>query len=138
MENLQELLAKKRKELRLSLRDAGKLIGISHAYLSSLEKGIDSRNNLPIKPTPETLERISKAYGFSYEFLMKLAGYLTEDADKVDIQKLSSKLREQFNHNPQGFTLSGEPISAEAVEFILDTLEFGIDKSKKYIKRKSM
>ena len=59
--NLQEFLIDKRKELNLSLRTAASLIGISHTYLNTLEKGVDPRNDIPTKPTPETLELISNA-----------------------------------------------------------------------------
>jgi SOS-response transcriptional repressor LexA len=78
MGELQEILIQKRKELNLSLREAGNLIGISHSYLSTLEKGVDPRTGAPIKPTPETLKLISKAYGINYHILMKAAGYLDE------------------------------------------------------------
>lgn len=78
MGKLHEMLKSKRKELKLSLREAGNLIGISHSYLSTLEKGFDPRTGSPISPTPETLKLISKAYNIKYEELMKVAGYLKE------------------------------------------------------------
>lgn len=84
MGELQEILVQKRKELKLSLREAGNLIGISHSYLSTLEKGVDPRTNTPIKPSPETLKLISKAYNIDYHILMKAAGYL-EETDEPDI-----------------------------------------------------
>lgn len=139
MDNLQDFLTNKRKEMRLSLRSAGELIGISHSYLSTLEKGQDLRNNTPVKPTPETLQLISKAYGVSYKFLMRLSGYLTRSEpyitelsvkDGIDIAKIAAKLREQFNEDSEGFLLSGEALSKEAIECILDTLEFGIHQAK--------
>lgn len=42
MGKLQEILIRKRKDLNLSLREAGNLIGISHSYLSTLEISIVS------------------------------------------------------------------------------------------------
>ncbi|AWZ48339.1 hypothetical protein C3495_05680 [Clostridiaceae bacterium 14S0207] len=81
MQDIQNILIKKRKDLGLSLRNAAKLIGISHSYLSTLEKGKDPRNNAPISPTPETLQLISKAYNISYSELMKIAGYLPSHQD---------------------------------------------------------
>jgi transcriptional regulator with XRE-family HTH domain len=64
------------KELRgtMSLREAAKKIGISHTYLDSLENG-DKRSGKPIKPTPDTLKLVSKAYGIEYSKLMSTAGY---------------------------------------------------------------
>ncbi len=63
MHMLSKILKDKRKELKLSLRKAAQLIGISHSYLSNLEKGIDPNTKTPINPTPpETLQLISDAY----------------------------------------------------------------------------
>ncbi|WP_103108815.1 helix-turn-helix domain-containing protein [Brevibacillus reuszeri] len=64
-----------------SLREIERISGVSHTYLSSLEKGVDPRSGNPITPTPETLNKLSKAYNFSYRQLMKLAGYLDEEYD---------------------------------------------------------
>lgn len=76
MNELQKILKEKRKQLKLSLREAGDLIGISHSYLSTLEKGIDPRNGSPVRPTPDTLRLISAAYKIDYNVLMRAAGYL--------------------------------------------------------------
>lgn len=70
-----------------SLRDAAKRIGISHSYLSIIEKGIDVRSNAPIKPSPDTLRLISNAYNYSYEDLMRLAGYIEGNDEENDQQK---------------------------------------------------
>lgn len=92
MENLCELIIVKRKKLGLSLRDAAKKIGISHSYLSTLEKGMDPRTNAPIRPTPETLHLISNAYNLNYEQLMALAGYLNTDTHQPEPQNLSPQV----------------------------------------------
>lgn len=89
MQDIQDILIKKRKDLGLSLRNAAKLIGISHSYLSTLEKGRDPRNNAPISPTPETLQLISKAYNIPYSDLMKTAGYLPSNEDNEIITSLT-------------------------------------------------
>jgi transcriptional regulator with XRE-family HTH domain len=73
--NLSQLLKKLRGEK--SLREAAKEIGISHTYLDSLENG-DKRSGKMLKPTPDTLKLISKAYNFDYYKLMSIAGYLEE------------------------------------------------------------
>ncbi|WP_077623801.1 helix-turn-helix domain-containing protein [Sediminibacillus massiliensis] len=79
MNDLYKLL----KELRgkESLREASKRAGISHNYLSQLEKGIDPRTKKPIKPSPDTLKRLADAYNYSYNKLLSLAGY-TEEAEQ--------------------------------------------------------
>lgn len=83
------------KELRgdESLRDAAKRMDISYAYLSILEKEIDTRTGKPIKPTPETLHQIAIAYKYDYMELIKAAGYMTEE-------KYNHNLREPFPNNP--------------------------------------
>lgn len=62
-----------------SLRDISRKAGLSHTYLNIIEKkGVDPRSGNPIKPTPETLRILSQTYGFPYEELMKLSGYLDD------------------------------------------------------------
>jgi len=138
--NLQEFLIDKRKELNLSLRTAASLIGISHTYLNTLEKGVDPRNDIPTKPTPETLELISKAYDVSYEYLMILAGYLHINrkglTGKEDLEIKIYEFIKDLMENFEGLTLSGEPVSKEAVEIILDSLSYGI-RIAKVINKKS-
>ena len=62
-----------------SLRTAGEKTGISHNFLSIVEKGIDPRSGSPIKPSPDTLKSFATGYGYDYEELMKVAGYLEGD-----------------------------------------------------------
>ena len=76
MNNLGKLL--KRLRGKESLREASKRTGVSHTYLSIIEKGYDSRSGKPVKPTPETLKLLAKAYNYSYEELLMLAGYLED------------------------------------------------------------
>lgn len=77
MNTLPDLLRKLRgKE---SLRDVSKRAGISHNYLSQLEKGVDPRTGKQIRPTPETLKRLADAYNYDYKEIMKIAGYIDEE-----------------------------------------------------------
>lgn len=73
------------KELRgkMSLREAGEKIGISHTYLDTIEKGFDKRSGKQINPSPDTLRLISDAYNFSYTKLLSLAGYI-DDIDESE------------------------------------------------------
>lgn len=79
MNNLGELFRQIRISKNWSIREASKRMGISHSYLSVLEKGIDSRSGKDSNPKPDTLKMISKAYEYPYEELMKAAGYLSEE-----------------------------------------------------------
>lgn len=56
-----DILIEKRNELNLSIRAAAIKIGISHTYLTALEKGVDSRGLPAVNPTTETLKLISSA-----------------------------------------------------------------------------
>lgn len=87
MSELGDLLKKLRG--KQSLRDAADKAGISHNYLSIVEKGVDPRSGSPINPTPETLRSLSKAYNYPYEELMSMAGYLEDDKN--------NKNEEQFD-----------------------------------------
>lgn len=71
---LKDLLRKLRgKE---SLRKVSRRAGISHNYLSIIEKGIDPRTGSPVHPSPETLKALAKAYSYPYEDLLVAAGYI--------------------------------------------------------------
>ncbi|GAX88770.1 LexA family protein [Effusibacillus lacus] len=74
MNELGNLLRKLRGQR--SLREMAELAEVSHTYYADLEKGIRRGTGEPIKPSPETLKRISKATGHPYEDLMRAAGYL--------------------------------------------------------------
>lgn len=74
----------------MTLREAGKRSGLSHTYIRELELE-KSRNSStkPIVPTPETLKKLSNAYGYSYVDLMVKAGHLTD-------QHLNPNLQNKF------------------------------------------
>lgn len=61
------------------LREIAEKAGLSHTYISDLEKGLRRGSKKPVKPTPETLKKISDALGASYTELMVLAGYWPEE-----------------------------------------------------------
>lgn len=60
----------------MSLRLAAEKSGLSHTYISFLEKGEHPKTGKPINPTPDTLKALSKAYNYSYDDLMEKAGYI--------------------------------------------------------------
>jgi transcriptional regulator with XRE-family HTH domain len=63
---------------RMSLREAAQKSGLSHAYIRDLELEKNRSTNDKIKPSPETLKKLSEAYNYSYTELMRKAGYLRE------------------------------------------------------------
>ncbi len=79
MNNLSELFKQIRLSKDWSIRQAAKKMGLSHSYLSTLEKGIDRRTGKDSTPRPDTLKLIAKAYDYPYEELLKAAGYLGQE-----------------------------------------------------------
>lgn len=64
-----------------SLRAISEISGVSHNYLSIIEKGVDPRTKSPVSPSPETLKKLADAYQHPYEDLMIRAGYIKKDED---------------------------------------------------------
>jgi transcriptional regulator with XRE-family HTH domain len=75
----------------ISLREAAKKSGLSHAYIRDLELEKNRSTNEKITPSPDTLQKLSNAYGYPYKELMIKAGHLEEhdlmpDAATPDIE----------------------------------------------------
>lgn len=114
---LGNILKTKREELGLSLRDASKLVSLSHNYLSVLEKAKDPKSNMPIKPTIDTLKLLSDGYKMDINELLVLAGY-----DFEIVHKEKPKLDEGI-----------KTIAAHRVNPYEDISEEGINKINEYI-----
>ena len=56
-----------RMEKGWSLREAAARIGISHTYLSAIEKEYDPRTGNPVTPSPDSLLKICNAYNIPYQ-----------------------------------------------------------------------
>lgn len=65
---------------KLSLRKVASKSGLSHAYIRDLELGRNRTTNDVIKPSPDTLRKLSQAYQYPYTDLLIKAGYLEEDS----------------------------------------------------------
>ncbi len=66
---------------KMSLREAAQKSGLSHAYIRDLELERNRSTNDKIKPSPNTLKKLSEAYNCSYTKLMEIAGYLHKDEE---------------------------------------------------------
>ncbi|TVY06690.1 helix-turn-helix domain-containing protein [Paenibacillus cremeus] len=60
----------------MSLREAARKSGLSHAYIRDLELERNRSTNDRITPSPDTLQKLSAAYGYPYTELMIKAGHL--------------------------------------------------------------
>ncbi|ANE48331.1 hypothetical protein SY83_20895 [Paenibacillus swuensis] len=68
----------------MSLREAAKRCGLSHVYIRDLEKNkSNAKNGDYIKPSPDTLMKLSSAYNYPYEHLMIKAGYIKEESSQL-------------------------------------------------------
>lgn len=65
-------LREKRKEKKLTIRQLDTYSGVSHSYISQVERG-----NRGI-PSPDVLKKLSKPLGVDYEELMVKAGHIDE------------------------------------------------------------
>jgi transcriptional regulator with XRE-family HTH domain len=79
--NMANKLGQYLRELRgkRSLREIAELTGLSHTYIADVEKGFRRGTNKPLKPSPESLKKLSEALGAPYVELMVLAGYWDEE-----------------------------------------------------------
>lgn len=67
-----------------SLREMERLTGLSHTYLSTLEKGFDPRSGKERNPTPEVIKKISQAFpDVDYLEMMMKAGYISDRSKTV-------------------------------------------------------
>lgn len=69
---LGDLIKEYRTNNKLSLRDFAKQCGLSHTYISALEKNIDYRTGKPIAPTLDTVKYISKGINKPIEEILKI------------------------------------------------------------------
>jgi transcriptional regulator with XRE-family HTH domain len=123
MQDLGSLLRQLRD--RESLRDVSSRSGISHTYLGIIEKGIDQRSGNPVKPTPETLKTLAKAYNYPYEDLMRRAGYLRENNEDYSTEEIIRPAPFDLAHilQSQRVTFKGKALSEAECKKILDMLK---------------
>lgn len=80
-------LGKLLRELRgkTPLREVATKTELSHTYIRDLELGINRSTKAPIKPSPDTLKRLSEAYNYSYNKLMEIAGYIGDNEPNLSV-----------------------------------------------------
>lgn len=92
---LGDFIKQKREANNLSLRDLAEISGLSHNYISLLEKGYDPRSNKPIVPTIESLIKLSNALNVAlYDFLIE-TGYV-DSADKINKEYNDESFKEFY------------------------------------------
>ena len=118
-EEIGPLLRRLRGEI--SLRDVGRLTGISNSYLSQIERG-DRR------PGPNVLKRLSSLYGVEVQDLLQRAGFLEDPDDVAPRDDEPQEVERAYQYvlaDPKfrvGTRPSG-PLSLEAKRFIVEMYE---------------
>lgn len=69
---LKEIIAAYRKEHNMSMREFGRKCGLSNAYISILETGVNPRSGEPLSPTVDTYNKIAHAMGISLNDLFEM------------------------------------------------------------------
>lgn len=107
----------------MSLRDFAKLCGISHTHIDSIEKGVDPRTNKTVRPTVETLNKISLGTGVSLKELVDLSMDIAGDEIPL-IQFKEAKCKDliEFLKQPE-VLLDGKLLTEEDKAKIKASLE---------------
>ena len=83
---LSTLLAKRRSDLGLSLRDVEEATGINNAHISQIETGVIER------PAPNLLYELASVYSLDFKKLLRLAG-LTKKSNAARGARLNAAFR---------------------------------------------
>lgn len=143
MSEFGQYIKKIREERGLTINQVATYSGISAAQLSRIENGKRG------VPKPPTIAKIAKALKVDYEELMAVAGYIEEVTEEIhtslsdkaekDIAKRLEKFKEEIE-NSDGLAFSGEPLSEEAKESLIESMEYIFRQTqklnKKYIPKK--
>lgn len=127
---LGDLIKQYRTINKLSLREFASRCGLSHTYISALEKNIDSRTGKPIAPTLDTVKYVAKGMNTSIEEILKI---LDEEQEFVVNQDLPSTHKNNSSSNSAVVFVYGTipaGIPMECIEDILDTEEISADMLK--------
>ena len=127
---LGDLIKQYRTANKLSLRDFASKCGLSHTYISALEKNIDPRTGKPIAPTLDTVKYVAKGMGTSIEEILKI---LDEKQEFVINQDLPDIHKNNTNSNSAIVFIYGTipaGIPMECIEDIIDTEEISEDMLK--------
>lgn len=104
------IITEQRMKRKLSLREASAIIGISHTYLSALEKGRDPRSKKPVTPSPGVVFNICNAYGLDFVELIGDSGIPDE---RTFYRYVAKKIHDMKKTNPRQYRQLLEIITGE-------------------------
>ena len=131
-------LKEARENNRLTQMEASKKLGISNGTLSGYERNYRD-------PDTAILEKMAELYGVSVDYLLgrtddpnpqlknNSSAQLTAK-DEKDIAKRLEQIRNDIEHS-DGLSFSGEPMSEEAKDSLMEAMEFIVRQTKKINKK---
>ncbi len=87
--NIGKIIREQRKSIPLTLKQLSELSGVSVSHLGRIEQGLR-------KPSPRTLQKISKHLGFDLDEILTMAGFLSPK-DLLFSEEQRDKLRAEMN-----------------------------------------
>lgn len=125
--HLGELIKKYRIDNKITMEEMGKLLNVSKAYISMLEKNKNSRSGNPIIPSTAIFKAVAKLYNISLDSL------LNQLEDKQPFSLRSNTINSNINFTKRigvqipilGYIMAGTPISA--IEDVLGYEEISLE-----------
>ncbi|ASV70000.1 helix-turn-helix domain-containing protein [Cytobacillus kochii] len=129
---LSERLRELRKKHKLTQKDLGDFLGISESGYGYYEQG---RN----EPSLESLKKLASKYEVSVSYLTGEDKKNFTEKEEKDIAKQMEKIRQNLE-SQEGLSFYGEPLSEEAMESLMESMEHMVKQTKlinrKYIPKK--
>lgn len=122
-----------RKKSNMLQKDVANKLGITESAYGYYEQGRR-------EPSNETLKQLANIFGVTTDYLLGITDdpMLTEK-DERDIAKRLQKFKEEIE-NSDGLAFSGEPLSEEAKESLIESMEYIFRQTqkinKKYVPKK--
>lgn len=135
MSSLGERLKLARERTGLKQTQVKEKTNINNKTLSGYENNVS-------EPDTSTLATLADLYEVSYKWLLsgegpminKSNGPTLSEKDEKDVARTMENLKNQLQ-NAEGLSFYGEPLSEEAIESLLEALEFGERTAKKINKK---
>jgi transcriptional regulator with XRE-family HTH domain len=109
--NIGQKINKLRIKKKLSMRELGEKVGVSHAHISKLESGINS-------PSVDLLEKLAEFFDIdiSYFFAKEEDGFTINESNILYARDLSvESLKENYN-----LEIDGKPATVEEIEKMIE------------------
>ncbi|MBM7607539.1 transcriptional regulator with XRE-family HTH domain [Lysinibacillus composti] len=112
-----DILAKLRKDRKLSQYDLAERMGFSRGQISNYEQGTR-------QPDFETLQKFADFFEVSTDYLLgrNKTSELVQSKEERDIAKRLEAFKQEIE-NSDGLAFNGEPISDEAKESLIESME---------------